>query len=303
MCVAVIIPAGAALPTLEQHEQMAEANPDGAGYAWVDTDAGLVMWRKGFDSASFAQIHAELAALPSDVPILLHYRIATVGGVRPELTHPFPITAKAGVKLTGGAKSVLVHNGTWCGFVSTRFDDLIGPVSDTRALAILTSHEPDALRELAPLYGRSARLNADCTVERHGRWREVQGVLYSNTYWEYTAKYVAPAYVYSAGTTVEPMPVARPVKFDVHAWSEDLRSQRKRDLEMLEKLEARTNPVPRLELAIRGSTADRWVDSFSDEEWLAWLNYRYPDECGTELYSDMPDDDEDTRLFKPEELC
>lgn len=44
-------------------------------------------------------------------PHVVHFRIATVGGVCPELTHPFSIDERASIELEGEADSVLFHNG------------------------------------------------------------------------------------------------------------------------------------------------------------------------------------------------
>jgi len=47
---------------------------------------------------------------------VIHFRIASVGGVCQQLRHPFPITLKAGLEPRGRAKAVLFQNGTWVGW-------------------------------------------------------------------------------------------------------------------------------------------------------------------------------------------
>lgn len=104
------------------------ANGSGAGAAWreevpLDDDGPKlddngkelppeikVHWEKGLMKEEEIQ---ELAArIP--LPHVLHFRIPTVGGAVPELTHPFPVEKTAPLWLkgtTGGA--VLFHNGHW----------------------------------------------------------------------------------------------------------------------------------------------------------------------------------------------
>lgn len=180
MCIAVHIPANAERPTLDQHRAMSTSNRDGAGIAWVN-ERGLVQWEKGFPSKDYEKVFSRIASLPKSTPILLHYRIATIGGVKAELTHPFPITARAGVMLKGSAGSVMIHNGHWSDAPLKMLGDSAGPISDTRILAAVASYDGNVLATLAKSYGKSARLNGDGTVTRFGTgWIESDGVWYSN---------------------------------------------------------------------------------------------------------------------------
>lgn len=64
------------------------ANPDGAGFAYATGDA--VEISKGY--MTYDALHAGLATVPDDAPLIIHFRIGTSGGYGPEVTHPFPIT-------------------------------------------------------------------------------------------------------------------------------------------------------------------------------------------------------------------
>jgi hypothetical protein len=72
--------------------------------------------------------------------IVIHFRWASMGEVTPKLCHPFPVSSKATTRLSGHARAVLFHNGTWGGWRETlrrmpkhRAPD--GLLSDTRVAA------------------------------------------------------------------------------------------------------------------------------------------------------------------------
>lgn len=113
MCVAIVKPRGATLPTDKEFMAMFSANPHGAGVAWASEDGTKVEWVKGIFSAqewiSVAREHCT-----KDKWALLHARIATAGSVCAGNTHPFPLTTSIdrlnqvrGVTTRG----VLIHNG------------------------------------------------------------------------------------------------------------------------------------------------------------------------------------------------
>ena len=87
-------------------------NPDGAGIAYPE--GGGVHVEKGlmsYDEFAFAY-----AAMPYDVPCLIHFRIGTSGGTDPAtmaaLTHPFGVCSDLErVLYPDGAPLVMAHNG------------------------------------------------------------------------------------------------------------------------------------------------------------------------------------------------
>ena len=87
-------------------------NPDGAGIAYPE--GGAVRVEKGL--MSYYEFISAYAAMPSDVPCLLHFRIGTSGGTDPvtmaALTHPFGVCSDlARVLDPDGAPLVMTHNG------------------------------------------------------------------------------------------------------------------------------------------------------------------------------------------------
>ena len=87
-------------------------NPDGAGIAYPE--GGVVRVDKGL--MTYEEFIFAYAAMPSDVPCLIHFRIGTSGGTDPAtmaaLTHPFGVcSALEDVLYPDGAPLVFAHNG------------------------------------------------------------------------------------------------------------------------------------------------------------------------------------------------
>jgi hypothetical protein len=155
------------------------ANPHGAGVAW--REAGRVRWRKNLGAGEVMTLIKQLAG-----EIVIHFRWASVGGVDRRLCHPFPVTAKAPLRLSGQADAVLFHNGTWPGYDAAlerleahRKQPLpTGPMSDTRAAALVTHCAGESVLERLP--GRWVWMSAGET-RLFGPWEDWQGMRVSNT--------------------------------------------------------------------------------------------------------------------------
>ena len=125
-----------------------------------------------------------------DGEIVIHFRWASVGGVNPRLCHPFPVDRGAETKLSGTAKSLLFHNGTWKGhkdaltYLEREQDRRIhGPISDSRVIALLLAHtrNPDILGQIEGrfvLYGSKE-------TRVYGNWQEWEGMRCSNLGFQY----------------------------------------------------------------------------------------------------------------------
>ena len=180
MCVILICPPELR-PDLATLEACHDANPHGAGIAW--RSGGRVHFRKTDD---VAEIHRLAKAAKGEV--VIHFRIASIGAVCPELRHPFPVTKRAGLSDCGTAKAVLFQNGTWFGWeeavakaVRDGHDEPAGPMRDARAAAWLTHvYGVEYLRALRP--SRWVLFGAEETVI-HGEWRERGGIQFSNLHW------------------------------------------------------------------------------------------------------------------------
>lgn len=177
MCVIITTPGRDQRPTQRQLELCEHANPHGSGLAWLD--GRRVRYAK---SLTVPQIHRQLARLEG--PAVVHFRIASVGVVCPELLHPFPVTHRSELHPRGTARAVLFQNGTWSGWQSYRA--LAGfprrqRVSDARVAASMVARFGfDWLRRLD--YCRWTLLDRD-GIRRIGQWSKVGGCHYSNLHW------------------------------------------------------------------------------------------------------------------------
>jgi hypothetical protein len=179
MCVILVCPE-TVRPKPEVLYACHEANPHGAGVAW--REAGRVRWQKNLTAGEVMTLLKKLEG-----EVVVHFRWASVGGVDPRLCHPFPITPKASVSLSGMADNVLFHNGTWSDYPDAlerlerhRKEPLPGgPMSDTRAAALVVhTAGADVLHRMS---GRWVWMNAERT-RLFGPWEEWKGMQVSNTH-------------------------------------------------------------------------------------------------------------------------
>lgn len=177
MCVIIACPNEKKRPSLEILQACEKANPHGGGFAW--REKGMVRYLKGLNAGA---IHKGLSLV--DGPVIIHFRIATVGGRKAELCHPFPVSKIAKAKTAGRARAVLFHNGTWRDWGS--FVENYGlrlkrdMVSDTRVAAIACSMF--GFEWLKKIPNRFAVLSKR-GIRIVGDWKESDGIHYSNLDW------------------------------------------------------------------------------------------------------------------------
>lgn len=114
MCIIAAKPAGIDMPKREYIENMFRYNHDGAGLMWAQN--GKVHIEKGFmDLNAFL---ARLDVLDKTVgfknrSVVMHFRITTHGGTKPENCHPFPVSDSKGMlrKLKCTTDVGVAHNG------------------------------------------------------------------------------------------------------------------------------------------------------------------------------------------------
>lgn len=114
MCIAIGKPIGVKMPSKDILKRCWDSNDDGAGFAFAYND--IVYIKKGF--MTFDSFWNELSKVDEryhldDLGVLLHFRIATHGGIIPAMTHPFPIVSDNGIlsKLEYQSEYAVVHNG------------------------------------------------------------------------------------------------------------------------------------------------------------------------------------------------
>ncbi len=195
MCVLVV--ARTTFPTLEQLKLMEKKNPDGGGMAWIE--GGAVRWKKGLTAE---QIFAQGSRLP--LPVVIHFRMATVGGAKRRLTHPFPITALSIPALEGVGDEVLFHNGHWADW-KDMWDRAIaahrlpahfkGPMSDTRMMALLVGAYGEGIAEMLGLGWQKLVILSPAGPKTYGKFEDWKGLEVSNTHFDVCA-YIPPRTYY-----------------------------------------------------------------------------------------------------------
>jgi hypothetical protein len=113
MCVIAYKPLGENVFTKETLAKCWEANDDGAGYAWFNTETNLWEVRKGFMTfKKFWRSFRDQHFTPENT-IIAHFRIGTAGLKDAGNTHPFPVVDDLNeMRETNFAcESILFHNG------------------------------------------------------------------------------------------------------------------------------------------------------------------------------------------------
>lgn len=182
MCVILVAPP-TVRPSLETLEACHQANPHGMGIAW--RDGAKVRFFKSDHVSTINRL-----ARAAKGWVVIHFRIASVGGVCGELRHPFPVTSRSVLEDNGSTRRVLFQNGTWSGWeAAVRRAEAEGHVrprgrmSDTRAAAWLCSIRGGHqwLEETGPsrwVYFTGKRLHLV------GNWYKQDEIYFSNLYWK-----------------------------------------------------------------------------------------------------------------------
>lgn len=109
MCLIIASPSGKRISD-KILDEAASTNRDGAGIAWSEPKEKKIHFRKGLTTSQVKEI---LDGEAKGKAWVIHFRIATVGGVSSELTHPFTVDQFASTENEGIADSVLFQNGTF----------------------------------------------------------------------------------------------------------------------------------------------------------------------------------------------
>ncbi len=187
MCVIVATMARAKLPSKEIIQKCADHNKDGGGFMYVKDKR--VHIHKGYSDAAkmFDDI---MENVPETAPIVVHFRLATHGGVKAALCHPFPITKDFDkmCALDISCSYGVAHNGI---FGYSKKDT--GDYSDTQHFIadtlcdVIRYIEVDIVRKLflnALGTNKLALLSAKGTLRLLGTFEKDGDVWFSNKYWD-----------------------------------------------------------------------------------------------------------------------
>lgn len=197
MCIIAAKPAGTKMPAQTTIENMWYRNHDGAGFMYAQD--GVVHIEKGYmklDDFNKALERVRKTVDLDSVAVVMHFRIATHGGVIPANTHPFPVTSSVGMlqKLRCNTTLGVAHNG------------IIHSVSPRKGISDTMEY---IATQLAPLYKgvpefyKNSHLmelvkngiDSKLAILTHmgelytiGSFEESEGIMYSNTsYKPYTS--------------------------------------------------------------------------------------------------------------------
>jgi hypothetical protein len=193
MCVIAV--SALSRPTVSEVDKMWSANPHGGGVAW--REGGKVKWVKGIKSPDEMFNFAE--RLPQ--PYVLHFRVPSVGGPHPLLTHPFPVSEDSWLALEGETDgAVMFHNGTFHGWkdkvwevcmsiVETGQDAKMpgGRWSDSRAMAWIAGICGTGILST---FNEKIVVLTPTDYDAYGNWDAIgEGLWVSNVHWNHGRTY------------------------------------------------------------------------------------------------------------------
>ncbi len=187
MCVICIKPQGSIID-LEDLKLMYQANSHGAGFAVIEK--GKVYYKKGLMTVE--ELSKEIKEYNNpEYDLVVHCRLASVGEIIPELTHPFPIVDKEEklLSLEGYSKVVLFHNGTL-------YYNRLSNLSDTADLALKLSElkvTPEKLVKILSLFSdQKFVLMTPKKIYHIGEFYKHKGLLVSNLSWKWVNQFRFP---------------------------------------------------------------------------------------------------------------
>ena len=188
MCVAIHVPAGTKTPSLETLQRCWTSNPDGAGIAWrTPGEKYCIRIEKGFMTwLEFENYWKKMDFENFKEDMLIHFRIATHGGVCAGNTHPFPLIDDVKWLQSTSLKcnTALIHNGVLdCTPEDKRISDSM-ELCRLIARNAFVAQIDKVFNLLEPFtYGSKLCALTSSGVYRTGTWYEHEGVFYSNEYW------------------------------------------------------------------------------------------------------------------------
>ncbi len=204
MCIIAAKPAGVNMPSNDILRNMWNVNSDGAGFMYVENGAvriekGFMKYKKFITALEKVGSRLDLTA----TPVILHFRITTHGGTKPENTHPFPITENVGVlkKLRSTTDVGVAHNGVIHIIPRSGISDTMEYVASQLAplkKAMPTFYKNKWAMELVEnaIDSKMAFLTKNGDIYTIGDFVTDNGVLYSNhsyeswySYYRYNSKH------------------------------------------------------------------------------------------------------------------
>lgn len=186
MCIIAIKEKGIQLPDEQVLKTMFKNNPDGAGFMYAKD--GRVIIQKGF--MSYENLKTELFRVSdiTDIPLILHFRIATSGKIDGGTTHPFPIERKRNKlkRLYCETDIGVVHNGVIQIKTNKNMSDTMQYIADK--LYTYKHLQSDFYRHScymkhieSEIRSKMAFLNGKGEIYKIGEFINDNGIIYSNS--------------------------------------------------------------------------------------------------------------------------
>lgn len=187
MCIIAVSKKGVKQPTLDQLRNMYTNNPHGAGFMYARK--GVVHIEKGFMTWDSFINAVKLHNFTAEDAVVYHFRISTQAGVKPTMTHPFPLTTNMEYceKTRCSASVGVAHNGIirmTSDAKETRFSDTV--IFITSYMTRLVRKKQD-LTDVAVLNmiehltnSKWALMDGDGEIVTVGHFETVKGVMFSN---------------------------------------------------------------------------------------------------------------------------
>lgn len=173
------------MPSKNTMRRCWNANPQGAGYMVSDPSTRMVIGKKGF--MKFDDFMKELSDPKLDkMNVVIHFRIATHGGVNEKATHPFPVSDKTDDlnALAWTCRAGIAHNGIIPGYGSQKglsdTQEWIKKIASSAGEHIL---HPGVLKVLESSMGASRLviMRRDKVIRLGSGWVLFKGCWYSNS--------------------------------------------------------------------------------------------------------------------------
>ena len=204
MCIAIYKPKGVDFPSKSTLKTCFTNNNDGAGFM-VATGKRVYISKGYMGFTSFWKaLRSYREKYGDDKAFVLHFRISTMGGVRQDGCHPFPLSSKMNDmrKLDTSCDIGVAHNGiislTSTGKGNVDYSDTMKFITEYLSLIIKDKHyykDEDKINLIEKLCGsRLAILDGTGHCELIGTgWSADNGVWYSNdSYKPYAERYYFP---------------------------------------------------------------------------------------------------------------
>ena len=169
-----------------------KGNKDGGGIAWIDGD--VVRWEKGIHvTADYIKTLIKKENIKE--PFVVHFRIATHGGVNDELCHPFALSPESDDLATSGSdkEGVMFHNGVWHNYKDFAMKTLLnrsdvkflnGGISDSRVMAWLVRFYGKGY--LSMIDEKVSVLTPKGLYQYGSGWTDVKGLKCSNDHFDHS---------------------------------------------------------------------------------------------------------------------